>query len=70
MDTSRGILKRCSDHMKIPNVSIIEGPLGSIETFRLGEVILKGRSDIVRVARMQHIAISKFCACLNFAYLK
>lgn len=47
--------------MKIPNVSIIEGPPGSIETLGLGEVILKCRSDVVRVAKLRHILISRSC---------
>jgi hypothetical protein len=48
IDASGGrILERCSDHMEIPNVSIIEGPFSATKTLGLGEVILKRRCDIV-----------------------
>lgn len=49
-DASGGIFEGCSNHVIIPNISIIEGPPGGIETLGLGEVVLKRRRDVVRVA--------------------
>jgi len=58
-DTSGRILEGCSNHVKIPDISIIEGQPGGIETLWLGEVILECRCYIIRVARLRYILISK-----------